>query len=301
MVWRCRGGDLVQLHLLLKYTIVTTASQKLDIHSGVFHTYRCKSCLAGLLAVSSLPSFCLVKNLPLFAWRHPGIVLVSAAACTVLVLLSLSLSHLFQSVFLCDEDEPLPGKAQGLSFDEQVRVCYKSSTVLFLFPWNPSPFSLGEGRWFSPWQCSALPVTGARTEPARPGVSPLGWSGRRLGAFSPRGRGAGGERREASSRARRHWDPAGRAFPSPRSAGSGSGWRDLCPPAQPLHAAFRSGFFCSFIAETQLFLQWLCRGLWHVFAFKNVLWLMLKYVEFNACMIFALQDLPLYPAELFVV
>lgn len=57
--------------------------------AGVFHIYRRKSCLTGLLlAVSSVPSLWLVKSLPLFARRDPGIVLVSAAACTVLVLLS---------------------------------------------------------------------------------------------------------------------------------------------------------------------------------------------------------------------
>lgn len=196
MVWRCRGGNLVQLHLLLKYTIVTTASQKLDIHSGVFHTYRCKSCLAGLLAVSSLPSFCHVKNLSLFAWRHPGIVLVSAAACTVLVLLSLSLSHLFQSVFLLLYCVMKMSRSQV-----KLRGWVLTSKSGFVTNLAPSSFfsrgillrfSLGEGRWFSPWQYSALPVTGARTEPARPGVSPLGWSGRRLGAFSPRGREARG-------------------------------------------------------------------------------------------------------------
>lgn len=81
------GGNLVQLHLLLIDHSKNSKPQ--SGHAGVFHIYSCKTCFAGLLlAVSSLPSLWLVKSLPLFARRHPGIVLMSAAACTVLVLLS---------------------------------------------------------------------------------------------------------------------------------------------------------------------------------------------------------------------
>lgn len=84
-----------------------------------------------------------------------------------------------------------------------------------------------------------LPVRSV-LEPARPGISPLGWSGRRLGA------GAGGERLLAglggvrtrrvvpSSLAGRSGGPGER---QPPAAGRGRGWRDLCPPAQPLPGA----------------------------------------------------------------
>lgn len=108
-------------------------------------------------------------------------------------------------------------------------------------------FSLGGGgRWFHPWQCSALPVTGARTvlhttrpsglrvfpvravlEPARPESSPWGWSGHRLGAFSPRGREARGSCPGSAA--------LGAAAVPPSSAGCWrrprGGWRDLCPPS----------------------------------------------------------------------
>ena len=50
-----------------------------------------------LPAVFSVLSLWLVKIFPSFARRDPGILLVYATACTVLVLLSLS--HLFQRVF----------------------------------------------------------------------------------------------------------------------------------------------------------------------------------------------------------
>lgn len=120
---------------------------------------------------------------------------MSAAACTVLVLLSLSLSHLFQSVFLCDEDEPLPGKAQGLSFDEQVRVCYKSSTVLFLFPWNPSPLFSRGGEVVFP--VAVLSSAGYRRTDRASAARSFAIGMVRASPRCLQPSGAGGERREA--------------------------------------------------------------------------------------------------------
>lgn len=165
------GGDLVQLHLLL--IDHSNSSRPGSGCAGVFHTYRCKSCLTGLLlAVSSVPSLWLVKSLPLFARRDPGIVLVSAAACTVLVLLSHfpTCFRVFFSVpVLRDEDEQLSGKAQGLSFGKQIRVSCKHRRCINVSGcwYRPLPVesfrAILSAGWFHPWLCSALPVTDTRT------------------------------------------------------------------------------------------------------------------------------------------
>lgn len=132
--------------------------------------YRCKCCLAGLLAVSSLPTLWLVKSLPLFARRDPGIVLMAAAACQVLVLLSHfpTCSRAFLLFLFCvmktsNSQAKLGGwvltdKSGFLTSTEGASMSGAAGTVLFLFPWNPSG-----GRCFHPWQCSALPVSGTRT------------------------------------------------------------------------------------------------------------------------------------------
>lgn len=175
-------------------------------------------------------------------------------------------------------------------------------SILFLFPWNLSVlFSRGRGEVASPVvtlsSAGYLRTDRVAHERVRVasgcsrGICPrasaarnfsIGTVGHRLGAFSPPGREASGSCPGPAA-----LGPGGSCLPLSPSlgrslaaapgSGSGRGWRDLCPPnsrrtgraERPLHAAFMSGFFCAFIAETSLFLQWLCRGLWHLFFFEN--------------------------------
>lgn len=180
---------------------------------------------------------------------------------------ALSLSHLFQSVsslpVLHDEDEQLSGKARGLSFDEQIRVSYKYRRSIDVRGcwYRPLPFPveslsvflprMRRGRWFHPWQRSALPVTGARTVLH---MSTSKWPQGVPREMCPRASAtgnfsigmvrawplclqparAGGESSCLGSAALGPgWSclPLSPDPPRGAAAGRGRGWRDLCPSA----------------------------------------------------------------------